>query len=316
MITQRELADLAGLTQASISLALRGSARIAPETRSRVAELARKHGYRADPAIEALAHRRWGKKRPLAIAYLASRSVFGRDRYADGVAARCSELGVRLWTIPRRDDVAESLARRRIAGVVVGQTTLADCTSVFLPPGLRAVHCGLVAPPGPGDMACADLSAAGPATCAALAELGFRRIAAAVIADPGSLSDQFLAGGLLAYARTARSERLAVWVGGSGERKIAPSWLMAQRAEALIVYDVAIADALRKAGERRPIASLIALEERQDVAGTILPFELIGERAVDLLLERLRDRQPAPGTRRIELVTMPWRDGVSLSSGK
>lgn len=54
LVTTKTLAVLAGLSQSTVSLALRNDPRIRPETRKRIAALARKQGYRPDPALSAL----------------------------------------------------------------------------------------------------------------------------------------------------------------------------------------------------------------------------------------------------------------------
>src|SRR5215213_3801206 len=54
--TIRTLAAIAGLTPAAVSMALRNHSRISAATRQRVQELARKHGYRPDPAVTKLMH--------------------------------------------------------------------------------------------------------------------------------------------------------------------------------------------------------------------------------------------------------------------
>ena len=61
--TLRDIAKDAGCTNATVSLALRESPRISPETRARVREVAAKLGYRPDPMLSALAAHRW-KRHP------------------------------------------------------------------------------------------------------------------------------------------------------------------------------------------------------------------------------------------------------------
>lgn len=53
-ITIRDLARIAGVSTATVSLALRDSHRVSAETRERVQALAQEHGYRSHPAVNTL----------------------------------------------------------------------------------------------------------------------------------------------------------------------------------------------------------------------------------------------------------------------
>lgn len=53
-ISQRDLAQLAGVSPMTISLALRGHPSISAATRARIVKLAERHNYRPDPALAAL----------------------------------------------------------------------------------------------------------------------------------------------------------------------------------------------------------------------------------------------------------------------
>lgn len=307
-VTQRTLAELAGVTQATVSLALRGSLRIPLGLRQRIQQLAEQHGYRPDPAVVALAHRRWNQSKPLALAYVAS-LVDGIDRHEVAVREHCAALGIQLWVVPR--DQVDQLAGRHIAGIIVGQKPGGEPPLPF-PKGIPIVHCGLLEAPEVGDMACADMAAAGATALRGLAEAGFQRVAAAVIAEPTVISDHLLAGGLLASERTLGAGRLAVWVGSNAQRQEGCAWLVRQPADALLLYDAEMADRVRTLGDRRPLAILLAGRERSDLAGTVLPFQQVGSSAVDLLLEGLRDRPAQAGTRCVVLVAMAWQGGRSL----
>ncbi|MGC9450190.1 MAG: LacI family DNA-binding transcriptional regulator [Oceanipulchritudo sp.] len=59
----RDIAEAAGLSVQAVSMALRDHKRIAPATRERVREIAERLGYRADPAMAALARYRTGTAR-------------------------------------------------------------------------------------------------------------------------------------------------------------------------------------------------------------------------------------------------------------
>ena len=91
------------MTQAAVSMALRGSAGVSPTTRERVLALARELGYRADPALAALTRRRWAGEHAT-IAYVGGRHLpeHHRDPYLEHITRRCDEVGLQLWTVPMK----------------------------------------------------------------------------------------------------------------------------------------------------------------------------------------------------------------------
>jgi DNA-binding LacI/PurR family transcriptional regulator len=314
--TQRDLARRLGIAQSCVSMALRGSRRIAAATRARVAAVARDLGYLPDPALAALAKRRWSAPSPALIAYLGSRTS-GRDRYLDAATARAAELGLRLWHLPRavaEDDAKtqRALDRRRVAGVIVGQATLLERPRRLAWDRLRAVHCGLLSLPESGDIVCADLPAAVPAAWRRLRERGFRRVAAIMPVDQRYHSEQLLLGALLALASQVGDQRLRVWTGPHGDLRSAFRWLRRSRADALLAYDDKVGDAARCAGVGLPFAALTDSTERPDIAGMRVPYAAVAGAAVELLAERLRAPPGSPPRRRTHLIEMRWVDGPSL----
>jgi LacI family transcriptional regulator len=63
-VTQRDIASALGLSQSAVSHALGGSPKVSEETRKTVLAYAKRHGYRMDPALSALAAYRTGKRKP------------------------------------------------------------------------------------------------------------------------------------------------------------------------------------------------------------------------------------------------------------
>lgn len=53
-ISIRDLAELAGVSRTTVSLALRDNSKVAAETREMIQRLAREHDYRSHPAVNAL----------------------------------------------------------------------------------------------------------------------------------------------------------------------------------------------------------------------------------------------------------------------
>lgn len=314
--TQRDLARRLQLSQSCISQALRGSRRIAAVTRQRVRTEAAAAGYLPDPALAALARRRWAKPRSTVVAFLGSRTA-GRDRYLDGVRRRCAELGLPLWHLPRSlvddDEKAQrALDRRRVGGVIVGQATRFERPRRLAWDRLRAVHCGLLMLPESGDIVCPNLLTAVVAAWQLLQARGFRRVAAIMPFDPRYQSEVLLVGALLALERTLGDGRLRVWTGARQKVNMAHRWLQRRPTDAILGYDHDLWDELRRMGTVSPYAALTASPDRPDVAGFRSPYAAVASAAVDLIADRLRVAPGPPSQRRLHLIEMEWVDGGSL----
>ena len=104
-ITMKDIAKEAGITIASVSNALRGTSKVSVATRDRVRAIAKKLGYRRNPAfaaLGALAHRHPTARNGLPLGFLRQRRINGVD-YCDaltiaGMKNGCIQLGYHLET--------------------------------------------------------------------------------------------------------------------------------------------------------------------------------------------------------------------------
>lgn len=132
--TLKAVAAIAGVTPATVSMALRGSGKISPETTRRVHKAAASLGYRPDPTLTRLmSYLRQGEARPVATLGMitvrekpaAWRENSHLRRYYDAALERGAELGFRieeLWLgapnlTPKR--MKEILLARGIEGLFV-----------------------------------------------------------------------------------------------------------------------------------------------------------------------------------------------------
>jgi LacI family transcriptional regulator len=122
--TLKDIAQDAGCTNATVSLALRGSPRISPETRARVQQAAATLGYRPDPMLSALAAHRW-KRLPksggstLAVIGDVLEGLEGMEERAAAYGYRLEKFRCADHPDPRR--LSQILYNRGIVGVLVGQ---------------------------------------------------------------------------------------------------------------------------------------------------------------------------------------------------
>ena len=135
-VTQADIARAAGVTVASVSMALRDDPQISKELRERVAKLAKELGYRPDPMMSLLCTYRNGRrvkgyeatlgwidawKKPGEL--LAAGQVY--RNYYEGALSRAEELGYRLETFrihePGMDEdrLSNILWSRGVAGLLI-----------------------------------------------------------------------------------------------------------------------------------------------------------------------------------------------------
>ncbi|MDR1282730.1 MAG: LacI family DNA-binding transcriptional regulator [Opitutaceae bacterium] len=142
--TLRALATLAGVSRTTVSLALRNKPSLPVETRERIQELARQHGYQPDPAVGKLMEKireRRRNRQPDVIAYLTAypRREMWREHptlldYFTGASARARECGYQVeefWLAEpgmtaRR--MSEILRNRGIDGVIAAPMPAPDAT--------------------------------------------------------------------------------------------------------------------------------------------------------------------------------------------
>lgn len=311
MTTQRDVALRLGMSQAAVSLALSGRGRIAPATRRRVREAVRRLGWRPEPALAALARRRWHDG-SAPIAYLGSQvserdARFDRYWLALRSAARAQGVALRYVDPRLRGDaaaLAEALAAAGVAnGVLVGQDNSGRDPWPLAWERFAVVHCGLYAATGSGDIVCADLLAAAAEAVSRLA--GGGRLAVILPMSPISLSEQLIFASLQDYVRRGA---IALWSGPHESFDQVVPWLRAQQPEQILGYGDGMAEWLRRRGVRLPFAAL-ALSEQRGQRGICIPYGAIAEQALDLLRTRIAAGERGTGAvRRIHLVPMPWNE--------
>lgn len=158
-ITMQDIARKAGVTAATVSMALRDHARISPETRERVRAVAERLGYRPDPLISALMSQRRGKQGDRSPGTLGVVSLWpaGPKNWKDdsfyapyraGLRERAVSLGYGVDVFPCDGSAASvrSLLRvlraRGIQGVVIAQAHESFTELPFSVEGFAAAYIG------------------------------------------------------------------------------------------------------------------------------------------------------------------------------
>lgn len=151
-ISQADIAQMAGVSKMTVSLALRDNPRIAPETKNRIKALAEKHGYRSVPVLSRLAQKRFrtGAEYAETIAFLYDSSRGPHSWDARGFA-RCEEAAlpmgykvegfdIKSFRAPER--LSAILQARGIVGLIVGQIFCPDFVERFAWSEFCVVACG------------------------------------------------------------------------------------------------------------------------------------------------------------------------------
>lgn len=141
-ISLRDVARAVGVSHVTVSLALRGDARISAERRQQVAQTARKLGYRPDPMLSSLSAYRFAK-RPATI-----RSVMAwLNQWPDPKALRRLKEFAAYWRGAR--DAAEALGYRLEEFILAPGLSGERLQDILATRNVR----GVLLPPHPGGFA-------------------------------------------------------------------------------------------------------------------------------------------------------------------
>ncbi len=134
MVTMKTIAEEAGVSLMSVSLALRNSPKISQRKREEIQKLAEKMGYRPNPMVATLmsqVRRRKVSRGDSRIAYITDiakdvwLSNYVHQGYFEGAKARCEERGYELQHFPLSDAgfsgprLGKILRTRNIQGILV-----------------------------------------------------------------------------------------------------------------------------------------------------------------------------------------------------
>lgn len=214
--TQRQVAEATGLTQAAVSLALRGHPRISQETREKVLNAAKELGYQVNPWFSEMARRR-PHSHLTTIAYIHShtREELSRDDYFVELNRAAPEFGFQIDSIATRhvrpERVESILDARNIHAVVFAQTNPSAPDFNLDLSRFCIVQIGLNKSQPLFHRVIAELADA-PRLCVdkAIAK-GCRRIAINLMMDERSESDQVLLRACHGVAQTTTVAKVKVY---------------------------------------------------------------------------------------------------------
>lgn len=339
-ITQKELAQQLGVSQATISRALAKNSRHSEKMRKQVSAVAERLGYRPDPVLASLnAYRRM--QRPISVGQ--SLAWFGGMPHGEGydpllyqaARTRAETLGYGLeyfWEYEpgystRR--YTQIFNARGIAGVIFGPRQQAHARIELSIDRLAAVTVGRSVDWPPVDRVSVDHFQTMEACYKAVREHGFERIGFSMTGSYNERVAGLWAGAFLGQQlRNQKLVRIPPLLDDDAHSsgKFEP-WFRKWKPDAILTmgWHFGCLASLRQMGVRFPQDIGVALlvvpahvpekePELRDFSGISEPDQELAAFAVDVLVGRIRNNERGvPTERRVHLLPGAWIDGKTLT---
>lgn len=336
-VSQKNVADAAGVHVTTVSLALKNSPRLPLETREKIQRIAREMGYQPDPMLSALTIYRRKVHKPYFQGTLAwldntknTASPAARVRYRDywdGAVERCNELGYQI-----EEFSTSEMSLSRISKILKAR----GISCILLPPQPRHLShikfdwenfCALsfgfsLAFPRLHLVTNAQYRSARQAV-RTIRSYGYRRIGFTSLHVIEMRTDQNFSSGYLAEHRLGRREPLPIFEFDDAQKTVRRTflkdfgkWFKTFKPDAIISLDHEVANALRSLEIDPSIcgyASLHLDRAGSGVAGIYQNDKIVGRAAVDYLVDMYnRNERGVPVVPYRVLVEGTWVDGDTL----
>ncbi len=336
-VTQRQVAEKAGVHQTTVSLVFRNHPSVPAVTRERVFAAARELGYRRHPLLAALMSARLrvvGVERAATLAFLTDfetrdgwrRSPTAMEMFT-GARRRARQLGYRLETFWLGDPrvrparLGGILRARGIQGVLVAPFARPLGFETFDFSRFTAVALSVSADTA-GLLGVAHAHFEGMRLALQKCVEAGRRRVGVVLAAPANriVRDKWLAAHALESGRRDGVVRLPAWTEATYDEAAWSAWLDRWRPDVLVgTFWEHLPATLGKSGRRVPEdVGLVALSvgaKDPFFAGVYQRSELLGARSVDVLVGALnRNEQGLLEMRQVLEIEGEWRGGPSLVS--
>ena len=330
-VTVRDIAAATGLHHTTVSLGLRNSPRLRPETLRKIQDAAKRLGYAPDPMLSALNAYRQSKRAPHYQATIAWINNWpDRDelltistfrQYYDGACDRCRQLGYALedfWLAkpgmnPER--MVGILQARNIQGLLMSPQAHARTLSPLDYSHFSAVAFGYSIQPPVLNVVTNHHFHSINLLVSKLMELGYRRIGLNVSPDWDEKVENAWIGGLkLAWDK--HPELIPIPnCGGSWEAPF-ERWVKRHRPDVVVSYNE-VPRVLKEMGYSIPrdigFASLDLKANEEILSGLNENSFYIGQKAVDVLVGLLhRGERGMPEVPTRLLVESTWMPGKTL----
>lgn len=334
--TYRDLAKLAGVSVAAVSMALRNRPGVSPETRERIIQLAKKHDYRVNPLVSALMvetrqRRRQGVRAIMGLLVherMDSKELYkahyGVSEYLRGAMDAAQENGYVLeqfiWKELHGDirSFQRALYTRRMVGLLIHLD--APAPSWFTPDwtSYATASIGNVIHLPDLDGATHDHIAGMQLALRQVHQTGHRRIGIVLRRSDQKLQEyRYLSAYCGARHYLEDFVELPPFYHDDAEPRGLEKWIKSQRPTAIITADHLLMESIRSLGFRIPEdISFVHLDVDKrwtHLAGVDQNSYDVGSAAVELVIGRLnRNQYGVPKVPHITMIEGRWIDGPSL----
>ena len=330
----QQIADEAGVSRMSVSLAMRNSPKISPATAARIRAIAERLGYRPNPLVSALMTQlRHSKevRKPSTIAYVTAYPTADGWRrtgpfveFFEGARARAGALGYDLeeWWL-RKPGLTEArlsdiLYTRNIHGVLIAPLPLSggEVNLDWQKFAGASIGYSLTAP----LIHRASNDQYGTITTALreLTRLGYRRIGLAISEESDLRVKHYWSAGVLVYQQSIPFvERVPSLLTTGPFSKEFAGWFERYRPEVVLGLAQQCARVMSDLGVSAPgdagFVHLALSKEDTGLAGMNQNSELVGAAAVDLIDAQLRrNERGVPKFPKSQLIPSYWVPGSSV----
>jgi LacI family transcriptional regulator len=335
-IRLQDIAEKAGVSRATVSLALRNHASISADTRARIQQIAVELGYRPNPLVSALmSHQRRGKPQQPTHLGLAMVINFSRDAVwhrflsedlLSSAATRAEQLGYHLeeFWLGDADLSAQQLSsilyRRSVPGVIIAPLPEAQGEVQMEWDNFSAVAIGFSLLRPQLHRVTTNRFQGMRLAIRSLRELGYRRPGLALRLDQDARVDHQW-GAAFSWeqqhtAPTSRAEPFVVEEKAWTEQSFA-RWFRANRPDVIVGYDPEIIEWLKRLGHKVPDDIGFAHLWTPDTSGTFAGIyhnpPAIGLASVDFLVGLIqRNERGLPDSPQTLLLETMWQEGATV----
>lgn len=335
--TIRTLAQIAGVSKTTVSLALRDHPRIRLEVRQHIQRLAAEAGYRPNALVaNLLAQLRSSKtsayQSTLGLLCVAKdltelETVPTFRSWMDGCRARATEQGYgfdQLWLYEpgiTPDRLVKILDARNIRGLAVagfyeGETLSREFDPIWRRSAVVALG---TRPTWPViHFVSNDQYVTVFRAVRELAGLGYRRLGLCLASHVDNIvENRFTAGFCAAGKRLLLEQTVPIFDLQPGTRKLFASWLKRYRPEVVLTIHLEVKEWITSLGLNIPddvgIVQLDKSSETSDWAGMQQNSELIGRSAIDMVIGQIhRNESGLPPVQKSMLINSTWSSGSTL----
>jgi LacI family transcriptional regulator len=333
-----DIARATGVHHTTVSLALRDSPKLRPETRLKIQTAAKKLGYSPDPMFLALSMYRQARRQGRRPAYQATLAWINnwanrQDLYAlatfrkyyEGACDRAKQLGYVIEEISLSEDKMSGnraigiLKARNIQGVLLPPQPYSGANMAMNLQNLSVVAFGFSFQPPVHHVVANHHSHSVNLMLSHLIKLGYKRIGFCIHkAWDDRVENAWLIGFKVAHWQNSKLTNIppCVLPSAQGERGLMDKWLRKHKPD-VVVASITVAEVLRNLGYQSPkdigFASLDLDEDNLSLSGINQNNFYTGQKAVDVLVGLLqRGERGIPAIPIRLLVESTWNPGTTL----